>query len=357
MPDYQLVDRAADVIPALDANDRIGLDTEFMREKTYFAELSLVQLSTTEGIFCVDPLNAPDMAEFWQATQPKTWVIHSGRQDIEVISQSADMMPHRIFDTQVAAGLLGYAPQIGYANLVSQLFGTTIAKSQTRADWSKRPLSKAQLAYAAEDVEYLLPAADALMAELDAKGRLAWAEEDSMQLLNPALYETDPAIAIHRLKGARNLRGRKRAVAAGLATWREAQALRANRPRQWIVRDSALMDIIKTLPQSIEDLEALGSLPPGLIRRSGNALLSIVAKNRNDETGYQPPPMPTEPQKAMLKDMQKDVAAQAEDLGIAAETLASKKELSAAIISGVRDSRLFTGWRKDRVGERLLSVL
>ncbi|MEM7433281.1 MAG: HRDC domain-containing protein [Pseudomonadota bacterium] len=357
MPEYQFVDRASEVIPALSAIDQIGLDTEFMREKTYFAELSLVQLSTPAGIYCLDPLAADDMAEFWAAAQPLNWVIHSGRQDIEVVTQTAEVMPATVFDTQVAAGLLGYAPQIGYANLVSQLFGTSIAKSQTRADWSKRPLSKAQLAYAAEDVEYLLPAAETLSAELERKGRLAWAEEDSQQLLNPALYETDPELAIHRLKGARNLRGRTRAVAAGLAAWRESQALRANRPRQWIARDSALMDIIKALPTSMDELTGIESLPPGLVRRAGKHLLSIVADNRADESGYQPPPKPTEAQKRLLKDMQKHVATRADELGIAAETLASKKELSAVIIGGSRDTRLLDGWRREFVGEKLLAVL
>jgi ribonuclease D len=119
---------------------------------------------------------------------------------------------------------------------VYALFGVELPKSHTRADWSQRPLASEVLQYAAEDVQYLLPARDVLSEQLDKLGRLAWADEDSAMLLNPALYDIDPQQAIHRLKGAKHLRGRRRVAAAGLAAWREAEAIRANRPRQWIVK-------------------------------------------------------------------------------------------------------------------------
>jgi len=357
MPDYTLVDHADAMIAKLDALDRVGVDTEFMREKTFFAELCLVQVSTGDRFYCVDPLNGDDMGGFWDSLMRPTWVLHSGRQDIEVIFQSARKMPDNLFDTQIAAGLLGYAPQMGYATLVSELFEVEIPKSHTRADWSKRPLSDAYLEYAAEDVEYLLPAWEVLAEQLDVQGRLAWAEEDSATLLNPALYDIDPFLAIDRLKGARNLRGTRRAAAARLAAWRENEALRANRPRQWIVKDSALLELAATLPSSNSELEDIKDLAPGLIRRAGNSILAAIDAAKSDDNDYAPPRPPSENQKALLKAMQKQVADCAAGLGLAAETVASKRDLSAIIIGGDRKSKVLNGWRRELIGEDLLELL
>jgi ribonuclease D len=297
------------------------------------------------------------MDRFWDSLMRPTWVLHSGRQDIEVIYQTARKMPARLFDTQIAAGLLGYAPQMGYATLVSELFSVDIPKSHTRADWSKRPLSDAYLEYAAEDVEYLLPAWEVLAEKLDRQNRLAWAEEDSATLLNPALYDVDPFLAIGRLKGARNLRGTRRAAAARLAAWRENEALRANRPRQWIVKDSTLLEIAATLPSSSNELEDIKDLAPGLIRRAGKDILATIDTAKSDDNDYAPPRPPSETQKALLKAMQKQVAECADSLGLAAETVASKRDLSAIIIGGDRESKVLDGWRRELIGEDLLDLL
>ncbi len=357
MSAYTLVDRPDTLSADLNHHDRIGVDTEFMREKTFFAELCLIQIATNDDIYCVDPLASDDMRSFWECVTDRTWVVHSARQDIEVVYQTAQLMPKCIFDTQIAAGLLGYAPQLGYANLANELFGVEIAKSHTRADWSKRPLTDALLQYAAEDVEYLLPAYSALAESLDRQSRLAWAEEDSARLLSPVLYDIDPRLAIDRLKGARNLRGRRRSAAASLAAWRESQALRSNRPRQWVTRDSVLIDLAFKLPASIEALQDIEGLSPGLIRRAGKTIIAAIAESDADDDDYMPPTAPDEAQKALLKQMQNHVADRAADLGLAAETLASKKDLSAVIMSGARDSRLLNGWRHEVVGEQILQML
>jgi len=357
MPDYKLVDRPDSIASDLGRHDHVGVDTEFMREKTFFAELCLVQIATGSEIYCVDPLNGHDMSVFWDALMQDTWVLHSGRQDIEVVYQTAERMPGSVFDTQIAAGLLGYAPQMGYASLVKELFDVDIDKSHTRANWTRRPLPDAYLHYAAEDVEYLLPALDKLSEQLDRKGRLNWAEEDSAQLLNPALYDIDPMLAIGRMKGARNFRGRRRAIAARLAAWRETEALRANRPRQWIAKDSALLEVATTMPDNIDALSTVDGLSAGLVRRSGKAILAAVAASGNDDTKYRPPSAPNENQKALLKSIQKHVAECAADMGLAAETVASKRDLSAVIIGGDRNSKVLSGWRRELVGDKLLDSL
>jgi ribonuclease D len=343
MPDYSLVNEPDSIADDLGRHDFVAVDTEFMREKTFFAELCLVQIATGEQIYCVDPLNGHDMSVFWDALMRDTWVVHSGRQDIEVIYQTAERMPGRLFDTQIAAGLLGFAPQMGYATLVKELFDVEIDKTHTRANWSRRPLPDAYLHYAAEDVEYLLPALDMLKEKLDQKGRLSWAEEDSAQLLDPALYDIDPKLAIGRMKGARNLRGRRRAAAARLAAWRETEALRANRPRQWIAKDNALLEVASRLPDNIDSLS--------------KAILAAVSESGNDDTNYRPPSAPNESQKALLKSIQKYVAECAADLGLAAETVASKRDLTAAIMGGDKDSKVLTGWRREIVGEKLLELM
>lgn len=362
MPEYQLVDLTADGSPlhAVATEPRIGIDTEFMRERTYFAKLCLVQVSTPTEVYCADPVGTGKTGRpnknFWDFILQPEWVLHSGRQDLEVIYQAAGKLPEAVFDTQIAAALLGYQPQIGYGSLVNELFDVELAKSHTRADWSKRPISAALLEYAAEDVKFLLPAYDALVEKLDVAGRLEWAVQDSSDLLNAKLYKVDPDDAIHRLKGARNLRGRARTVAAGLAAWREREAVRRNRPRQWIMRDPVLINMAIRAPDSKEILAAIEGMPEKTMRRVGDALLRVIADTTEDDGCYEPPTRPNEGQKAALKKMQQYVASVADDLGLATELIAPKKELSAAMF-GDRDLRVFSGWRRDVIGHELLALL
>lgn len=357
MPDYHYVNQPDTLAAQLPGHTQLAVDTEFMREKTYFSQLCLVQIATRDEIFCVDPLTENPQQQFWSSMLAGSWVVHSARQDIEVISQTAGSMPREIFDTQIAAGLLGMSPQIGYAGLMKELFDVDMAKSHTRADWTRRPLPEAVLQYAAEDVEYLLPAADILSEKLQQKGRLDWLRQDSQLLLDPALYEISGDQAIDRLKGAKGFKGRKRAAAVRLAAWREREAINRNRPRQWIIRDNVLLDIAYKLPDSAGQLANIQGVPQKLVARAGDALLAEITASEKDQNGYQPPRPPDESQKTLLKEMQSQVADCARDLGLAAETVASKRELSAVIITGGRESRVFQGWRHELIGARLQQLL
>jgi ribonuclease D len=358
MPSFQFIDPESNdaVSTLLTADRRIGLDTEFMREKTFYPQLCLLQIATGDSIYCADPLTTANIDFFWQKLMDCRWVVHSARQDIEVIYHTTDRMPGSLFDTQIAAALLGYAPQLGYAGLVNELFGVELAKSHTRADWTKRPLPAAVLEYAAEDVKYLLPAYEFLCERLRELGRQGWAEEDSEFQLQPSLYKGDFRHAIHRLKGARNLRGRARAAATRLASWREHEAVRSDRPRQWIMKDAVLVEIASTGPEDVDSLATVSGLAPRTLRRLSKDILGCVKDARGDNSDYVPPGKPNERQKSILKDMQTAVAACAEELNIAAEIIAPKKELSASL-NGNRDSRVFTGWRRETIGETLLEML
>lgn len=358
MAEFEFVEISVDgpLLRALQKRQTIGLDTEFMREKTFFAQLCLVQIAVAGNIYCADPLTDNDLLPFWNRLMPCSWVVHSARQDIEVIYQTAQQMPAAIFDTQIAAALLGYPPQMGYASLVAELFDTRLAKTHTRADWSRRPLPHAAIEYAAEDVAYLLPAFEVLSARLQKAGRLEWAQQDSADLLDPALYDNNPQLAVRRLKGAVNLRGSARAAATGLAAWRESEALRSNRPRQWIMKDSVLLEIAVTRPGSVEDLLAVPGIAERTMKRAADQLLDLLATARTDSNGYEPPRRPDAQQKVLLSNMQQKVAACANELAIAAEVIAAKKDLAAAL-AGDRSTRLFRGWRRELIGEVLLEML
>ncbi len=358
MKQTELVDLQRDsaIAALLVAAEHIGVDTEFMREKTFFAELCLVQLSIGNRLICADPLGATDLSEFWSALMQCEWVVHSGRQDMEVVYQAAGSLPQRVFDTQIAAALLGYAPQIGYASLVAELFGIELAKSHTRADWSQRPLSPEVLHYAAEDVEYLLPAFELLNERLESLGRRAWAVQDSLDLLDQTLYQVVPELAIDRIKGARNMRGLARVVATRLAAWRENEAVLRNRPRQWILRDAALLEIAQTRPTSRHALQAIPGVTESTAARASDEWLEIIASAASTVSDYEPPPRPDEQQKSVLNSMVKAVAACAAELSLSAEIVAPRKELVLAL-EGVRDLRVLRGWRRDLIGNELLTML
>lgn len=361
MPAYTVVEKPDLAIPAIERVDAVGVDTEFMREKTFYSQLCLVQVAAGSEILIIDPLSDADSGRFWQVLLDREWVAHSARQDIEVIYQTAGRMPAALFDTQIAAALLGYQPQIGYAGLIKALFDADLPKSHTRANWTLRPLPEEYLAYAAEDVEYLLPARERLAEQLDEKGRLQWAIADSRLLLDPALYASNAASAALRLKSLKSLGGARRTAAAALAAWRETEAIERNLPRQWILKDAVLTDIAVRLPGSRAELERIDGLPPKVIRRAGDTLLEAIAAARGESGAEQPAGRrrgaPDEQQKSLLEAMQARVGRCAKELGVAAETIASRKELSAVVLEGERNVRVFTGWRKALVGDELAKML
>lgn len=364
MPDAIWVDRNEE-LPALgrslESQAFIGLDTEFLRERTFFPKLCLLQLAAGGDIWCVDTLRGGALDSLLPAlTAPQSRkVIHAARQDLEAFYLTTKRVISPVFDTQIAAGCIGLKPQVGYAELVKTLLDVTIPKGQTRTDWSKRPLTREQLDYAADDVLYLGEIATRLRARLVELGREHWAAEDCAALEDPRLYEPDPALAWERLKGINQLDPASRARAKSLGVWREKLARERDLPRAWIISDVALFAAAQANPQSRSALNALQVLPPSFNDGFAASLLrtlqdaaAVPVTDLNPSQDARPTPQ----QRALIDRLAGIVDARAVELGVSPELLAPRGELKA-LAMGKRDTHSLHGWRRAEIGERLLECL
>ncbi len=348
------------LVDAWPAGASIALDTEFVRERTYYPRLCLIQVATPGTLALVDVLAIEDGGALVAplVDERRTKLLHAARQDIEALLPltSAPLAP--VFDTQQAAALLGFPAQIGYAELVRQLLGVELAKGHARTDWSRRPLSPEQLAYAADDVRYLPPLAAALEERLAAAGRRGWMGEESSQLRDVSLYRVEPAEAWRRLKGMERLDPEEFAAARALACWREQRAMERDLPRGWVLPDAAIYDLAQARPRTREALLAIVNVPRGTAARAGDEILAAIRDSR-DATPVEAPEELARPgpaQVRQMKTLQQRLLAIAVELGIQPEILATRREL-AAMIRGARQLPVLTGWRREVIGEPLLAAL
>jgi ribonuclease D len=341
------------------AGAAIALDTEFVRERTYYPKLCLMQAACGGDIVLVDTLAIGDggalVGLFADEERPK--LLHAARQDIEALLPLTGTPLAPVFDTQQAAALLGYPAQVGYADLVRQVLGVELAKGHARTDWARRPLSREQLAYAVDDVRYLPALAEALDSRLVAAGRRAWLDAESAALRDIALYRVEPADAWRRLKGVERLDEPAFAAARALAEWRERRAMARDLPRGWILPDAAICELAAARPRTPEALARIGAVPAGTAARAAQELLAAVASPvdgatvRNGDPG-RPGPGELRLQKAL----QTRLGTIAAELNIQPEILATRREL-VALARGARDLPVLSGWRREVVGEKLLAVL
>jgi ribonuclease D len=343
----------------LDRLEAIGLDTEFLRERTYRAELCLVQVSAASDAWCVDPLALTDLAPLGRAlTAPGTIkVMHASRQDIEVLLPVTGLV-RPVFDTQIAAALAGLPAQVGYAELVRRLIGRELAKTHTRTDWSRRPLSPEQIDYALDDVRYLLPLKSLLQEQLQKLGRLEWLVEELAALTDARTFSTEPEHAWQRIKGLRGLDDERLRLAQQLAAWRERRAIERNRPRGWILDDTALREIVLQVPRSAQALNAITEVPAGVVKHCGEELLACV---RAADIADPPPPLqarvrPDPLKTALVKKLGALNQAIAADLGLSPEILATRRDLEQ-LANGREDVAVLKGWRRAVIGDRMLSLL
>jgi ribonuclease D len=243
---------------------------------------------------------------------------------------------------------------------VARRLGHSIDKGQTRTDWSRRPLSDAQLAYAADDVHHLLELHSELVAALESKGRASWHAEECAALEEPRLYRTDPADAWRRLKGLGRLRPAEQAVARALAGWREQRAIASDKPRGWIVTDEALFALATLLPANLQQLEQVRSLPPAVVRKRGEELLGLIAEAVESARGAPPSALPQRPTPeqtrriGLLQQRVRDIAAALE---ISPEVLATRRDIEGMVLGDPGQSPLLRGWRGEVVGRPLLDLL
>jgi ribonuclease D len=337
----------------------LSLDTEFMREKTYRAELCLVQIAAGERAACIDPLAIADLSVLIPllGASGGVKIMHAARQDLEVLFPAVGMV-QPVFDTQIAAALAGHPSQVGYGELVRRLLGVELAKAHTRADWSRRPLSAEEQEYALDDVRHLGALRESLLETLAAKGRVAWLEEELGSLANPDALRVAPDDAWKKIKGLPALDPQRQQLAQSLGAWRERRAAERNRPRGWILDDGSLREIVLRLPRSSDALLALPEMQESVVRKCGEELLALVADAR---IGDPPPLLPRrerpDPAHLALVKRLADVATEvAKGLAINAEVLATRRELEK-LAAGKRDVSLLRGWRKEILGEKLLAAL
>lgn len=349
----------AELAAHLESADAIGLDTEFLRERTYRADLCLVQIASRERAACIDPLSLADLtslAPLLRAARPVK-VMHASRQDLEVLHPVAGLASP-VFDTQIAAALAGMPAQVGYAELVRRMLGVELDKSHTRTDWSRRPLSAQQIAYALDDVRYLLPLRELLETELERLGRTAWLAEELASLADEETLLADPERAWLRIRGLRGLDGQRSLLAKALGAWRERRAIERNRPRGWILDDALLREIVLRVPRTPEALGEIPEMPPAIAKNCGAQILALI-----EATAASYPPVarerrerPDPEQLARVKRLGavlKDVAA---ELTLSPEILATRRDLER-LAQGERDVPVLTGWRREHVGERLIAAL
>lgn len=338
----------------------LAVDTEFVRVETYYPRLCLVQVHAAGRTSLIDTLAFADLGPLFDALEAPTHIklLHSPSQDLEIFVRLRGRCPQPLFDSQIAATLLGLGDQIGYAGLIEQRLGILLDKSLSRTDWSQRPLNDAQRAYAAADVIHLAEVFPALEAELAARDRLAWLAEDCARQCEVEQYVTLPEDAWRALKGLARMSAREQTVAAGLAAWREHEAQTRDRPRKWILADDVLYRIAQRQPAQLAQLEAL-DLPPATLRRHGGALLQLVEQAMASPA--QTLALDDEPdaaQKALLKRLQDRVREQAERLNLPPGFLAPRAELMRIVREGTQaDVRALRGWRGEQIGDVLRAVL
>ena len=266
----------------------IALDTEFIREKNYYPKLCLIQVATSDDILsCIDPLVIKDLTPFIHILKDHsiTKVFHAAYQDLEIFYYLMGDVPAPIFDTQIAASVLGLGEQIGYARLVEILLHIYLEKSQSRTDWLHRPLNQKQIEYAINDVRYLQEIYPLIRQKLENKGRLDWLAADFQYLSDKKNYEIDLSTCWKRVKGKQTLKGIQLAILQELAAWRERVAIKKDRPRHWIVSDGILIDLARRQPKSRKQILQIRNSNDKHLRAYHQAWLKAIqiAKNTPKE--------------------------------------------------------------------------
>ena len=341
--------------------DWLALDTEFIREKTYYPKLCLVQIASEHDLVCIDTLAISDLSPLNNLLYQNsiTKIFHSASQDLEIFVNLFDAVPTPIFDTQIAASLLGYGDQVSYAHLVNEIFDIELDKSLSRTNWERRPLSSKELKYAIDDVKYLAMVYQTLLTELTAHDRSHWVEIECNNLSSPKKYKVNVNKIWKTVKGAGKLNSNQLNVLKQLSKWREHQAIAENKPRRWIMSDKILR--ILAVEQPIE-LAELGDIEDIELEHVGyaDALISEIKSAQSIPDNEWPNANTINPlnsnQRKLVKEAQSLVRERAKELNISPSLLATRNVVEK-LIRGNRELDILTSWKKDLIGNELLALI
>jgi ribonuclease D len=352
----------ADACRRLAKHSFITVDTEFLRETTYYPLLCVAQMASAEEALVVDAL-APDidLSPFYalMADEKVIKVFHAARQDIEIVWHEAKLIPHPIFDTQVAAMVLGYGDSISYDQLVQRITGDALDKSHRFTDWTRRPLSDAQLRYAVSDVTHLRHVYLRLVEDLKQRGRTDWVEDEMRVLTSPETYRMEPENAWQRLK-TRVRKPKELAVLIEVAAWREREAQSRDVPRSRVLKDEVIADIAVQAPTSADKLKNLRSLPKGFERsRWGDAIVAAVSRGLARDPKTLPLPARAQPVAngmAVVELLKVLLRMISEHHHVAAKVIATVDDLERIAAADDADVPALMGWRRELFGEKALAL-
>jgi len=343
----------AELVRRLRDAPRYAIDTEFHRERTYFPHVAVVQIADSHGVSLVDALEV-DLNPFAEVLDgPGLAVMHAARQDMEVLELGCGTIPSNLFDTQLAAGFLGYtSPSL--SALLDRELGVRTGKADRLTDWLKRPLTDRQLAYAADDVAHLLELHDSLSARLEERGRTAWAEEACEELRTDPRGPRDPDEAWRRIKEVRHLKGNRLATAQMVAAWRERKAAETDVTPRFVLSDLGVVSVASSSPKSIEELRGLRGVDGRVLKGGGGEELLAVIR---ESGGRRPAGKPQQPNAELAAELRPAVPLisawvnqRAKDLDLETALLATRNDLEE-LLRESPDARLSKGWRAEIVGE------
>lgn len=344
--------------------EAVALDTEFVRERTYYPQLGLLQVADAEGVALIDPLPMGEagLTPFRELlADPRVEkVIHSCSEDQEVFYRAFGLVAAPVFDTQIAAAFVGHGPSLGYGGLVAALEGVELPKGSARTNWLKRPLSPTQRTYAAEDVAYLLPMRARLLRALEEKDRLGWAREEFARVEEVDRFEQPPAMAYARFKGLHRFRPRELSALQALAAWREETARERDKPRPFVLKDAVLVELSRKRPRTLEELKRLSAIRPPDVRRHGPAILQAIRQGEECPREAWPavPDAPLEDDVARdrLERIRDALRVRAEALGLPPEVIASKRLLTRVLQDESAWPAEADGWRRPLIEEAMQSA-
>lgn len=345
------------------SSEVLAIDTEFIREKTYYPNLCLIQLATDFETAIVDPFAVSDLSPLKPLIEDPQIVklFHAASQDIEILYRELGVVPNNIFDVQVAAALLGQTQQAGLASLVSAFLNINIKKSDSFTDWARRPLAPSQISYAAEDVIYLPELYRKMTAMLNKLDRRSWLDEDFASLCDPQKYEEDPYERYRRLKRGNQLNRKQTAAAKAVTAWREIEAQKRDVPRKWILTDEQIVESCKREPKTIDELFLIRGLRNSLSTRDARKVVQMM-NNAFDSDPETWPKIETSTIPEKNVDSAVDlltalVRIRAKEEDIAMQTLASHADLVQVARGYFDDSAAMKGWRRKILGQDIMDLL